>query len=161
MNNLKKFREKSGMNQTELSKASGVIRTTINRLEVGAFPMTMKLANRLCGALKCKPEELLGEDAIRLKTINAEGKSDLSFTEVINGIVNSYTTKFLRSRNDIRFSEEFLNTRDLKLFTVIRTLPDMTDDQLDALANFTRAYTIENHIKERKDPDYRVLGMGK
>lgn len=161
MNNLKKFREKSGMNQTELSKASGVIRTTINRLEVGAFPMTMKLANRLCGALKCKPEELLGEDAIRLKTINAEGKSDLSFTEVINGIVNSYTTKFLRSRNDIRFSEEFLNTRDLKLFTVIHTLPDMTDDQLDALANFTRAYTIENHIKERKDPDYRVLGMGK
>lgn len=161
MNNLKQFRERSGMNQTELSKASGVIRTTINRLEVGAFPMTMKLANRLCGALKCKPEELLGEDAIRLKTINAEGKSDLSFTEVINGIVNSYTTKCLRSRNDTRFSEEFLDTRDLKLFTVIRALPDMTDDQLDALANFTRAYTIENHIKERKGPDYRVLGMGK
>lgn len=161
MNNLKQFRERSGMNQTELSKASGVIRTTINRLEVGAFPMTMKLANRLCGALKCKPEELLGEDAIRLKTINAEGKSDLSFTEVINGIVNSYTTKFLRSRNDTRFSEEFLDTRDLKLFTVIRALPDMTDDQLDALANFMRAYTIENHIKERKGPDYRVLGMGK
>ena len=123
--------------------------------------MTMKLANRLCGALKCKPEELLGEDAIRLKTINAEGKSDLSFTEVIDGIVNSYTMKFLRSRNDTRFSEEFLDTRDLKLFTVIRALPDMTDDQLDALANFTRAYTIENHIKEKKGPDHRVLGMGK
>ena len=123
--------------------------------------MTMKLANRLCGALKCNPEDLLGEDAIRLKTINAEGKSDLSFTEVINGIVNSYTTKFLRSRNDIRFSEEFLDTRDPKLFTVIRTLPEMTDNQLDALANITKAYIIENHIKEKKGPDHRVLGAGK
>lgn len=67
--------------------------------------------------------------------------------------------KYLKACLYLLLSE--LPVLDLKLFIVIRTLPDMTDDQLDALANFTRAYTIENHIKEKKGPDHRVLGMGK
>lgn len=67
--------------------------------------------------------------------------------------------KYLKACLYLLLSE--LPVLDLKLFNVIRTLPDMTDDQLDALANFTRAYTIENHIKEKKGPDHRVLGMGK
>ena len=67
--------------------------------------------------------------------------------------------KYLKACLYILLSE--LPVLDLKLFTVIRALPEMTDNQLDALANITKAYMVENHIKEKKGPDHRVLGMGK
>lgn len=103
----------------------------------------------------------MGEDALRIKTLNSEGKSDLSFTEVINGILNRYTTKYFHAKDDTHPCEEFLDDRDLKMFNVVRHLTLLTDDQLVALANIARGYVIGNHVKEEKGADHKVLGIGK
>ena len=75
--------------------------------------------------------------------------------------MNRYTTKYFHVKDDTHPCEEFLDDRDLKMFNVVRHLTHLTDDQLVALANIARGYVIENHVKEEKGADHKVLGIGK
>ena len=57
-NQLKEYRSKLGINQTDLGKMAGVSRQTISYIETGQFNPTAKLALLLCIALDKKFEEL-------------------------------------------------------------------------------------------------------
>lgn len=67
---LKIIREARAMTQTDLSKLSGINRTTIWKYETGKSQARMSSVNKLAHALKCKPRYLYG-----VKTINLERKT--------------------------------------------------------------------------------------
>lgn len=94
MNSLKEYRAKAKLTQQKLADQSGVTRFTINRLERGAFPMTMKVAKKLSPALNCKPEELIGDDNIRALLIVQEKGKEPTFKEALKGFINSYGRKY-------------------------------------------------------------------
>ena len=58
MNNIRKYRLKKGLNQTDLAKLSGVSRNTISSLENYVYYPTVKNAFLLCKVLGCSAEEL-------------------------------------------------------------------------------------------------------
>ena len=58
MNNIRKYRLKKGLNQTELAELSGVSRNTISSLETYVYYPTVKNALLLCKVLGCTVEDL-------------------------------------------------------------------------------------------------------
>ena len=57
-NNLKQFRKKNGLSQTDLADMIGVSQNTISSIEIGQYCPSAKTAALLCKALHCKFEEL-------------------------------------------------------------------------------------------------------
>ena len=57
-NNLKEYRQKAGLTQTELAKRVGSSKNTISSIETRQFCPTAYLAALLCLALECKFEDL-------------------------------------------------------------------------------------------------------
>lgn len=57
--NLRKIREKTGMNQTELAKAIGVTASMINQLEQDRKILTVPLGKEIAKALHCKVDDFL------------------------------------------------------------------------------------------------------
>lgn len=57
-NNLKEYRKRSKMTQTQLAEIVGSTKNTISSIETGQFCPTAYLAYLLCIALECKFEEL-------------------------------------------------------------------------------------------------------
>ncbi len=57
-NNLKEYRTKAKLSQTELADKVGTSRNTISSIETGVFCPTAYLAALLCVALECKFEDL-------------------------------------------------------------------------------------------------------
>ena len=57
-NNLKEYRQKAGLTQTELAKRVGSSKNTISSIETRQFCPTAYLAALLCVALECKFEDL-------------------------------------------------------------------------------------------------------
>ena len=64
-NNLKLYRERSGLSQERLAKESGVSRTYISSVEQGTSRLTLKMAQKFSEILHVDPYELLGRDAIK------------------------------------------------------------------------------------------------
>ena len=58
MSRLKRKIKTSGMTQQEISKRTGINRTTVNR-QCRDGIRTLRIARRYAEALKCKPQELL------------------------------------------------------------------------------------------------------
>ena len=64
-NNLKLYRQKLGLTQTQLAEKVGSSKNTISSIETGQFCPTAYLAYLLCIALDCKFEDLFYfEDSI-------------------------------------------------------------------------------------------------
>ena len=57
-NNLKEFRQKKGLTQTQLASLVASSKNTISSIETGQFCPTAYLAALLCTALDCTFEEL-------------------------------------------------------------------------------------------------------
>ena len=57
-NNLKEYRHKAKMTQSQLAEIVGSSKNTISSIETGQFCPTAYLAALLCAALDCKFEEL-------------------------------------------------------------------------------------------------------
>ena len=57
-NNLKEYRQKKGLTQSDLAEMVGSSKNTISSIETGQFCPTAYLAALLCAALNCKFEEL-------------------------------------------------------------------------------------------------------
>ena len=57
-NNLKFYRQKAGLTQTQLAERVGSSKNTISSIETGQFCPTAYLAALLCIALDCKFEDL-------------------------------------------------------------------------------------------------------
>lgn len=64
-NNLKHYRTKAGLSQMKLAELTGVSRTYISEVEIGASRLTLKMAERMAPHLHCEPHDLLGMDAIK------------------------------------------------------------------------------------------------
>lgn len=73
-NNLKEYRQKAGLTQTELAKRVGSSKNTISSIETRQFCPTAYLAALLCVALECKFEELFYLD-LEEETKNNEIRS--------------------------------------------------------------------------------------
>ena len=58
-NNLKSYRQKAGLTQTQLAEMVGSSKKTISSIETSQFCPTAYLAALLCIALDCKFEDLL------------------------------------------------------------------------------------------------------
>ena len=63
-NNLKAYRQKAGLTQTQLADMVGSSKNTISSIETGQFCPTAYLAALLCIALECKFEDLFYFDEI-------------------------------------------------------------------------------------------------
>lgn len=62
--NIRRYREKAGMNQTELAKAVSVDQSSICKLEKGLFMPTFALVATIAGVLDVTLDELAyGDDA--------------------------------------------------------------------------------------------------
>ncbi|MBQ8260085.1 MAG: helix-turn-helix transcriptional regulator [Clostridia bacterium] len=57
-NNLKEYRQKAGLTQTQLAEKIGSTKNTISSIETRQFCPTAYLAALLCIALNCKFEDL-------------------------------------------------------------------------------------------------------
>ena len=57
-NNLKEFRQKKGLTQSQLAELVGSSKNTISSIETNIFSPTAYLAVLLCTALDCKFEDL-------------------------------------------------------------------------------------------------------
>lgn len=129
MNNLKEYRSKSGLTQKELGEQSGVTRFTINRLERGAFPMTMKVARKLAFSLKCKPEDLIGDDNIRALLI-VQDKKEPTFKEALKGFINSYGRKYHDCAiSDTEYTPVFYDKESKELYKTIKNLVNSLDEK--------------------------------
>ena len=58
--NLKIARARKDMTQKELAEQIGVSRQTINAIEKGEYNPTIKLCLKICWALDCRLDDLLG-----------------------------------------------------------------------------------------------------
>lgn len=122
MNNLKEYRSKTGLTQKELGMKSGVTRITINRLERGASPMTMRVAKKLSPYLNCKPEELIGDDNIRALLI-VQDKKEPTFKEALRGFINSYGRKYHDCAvSDTGYTPVFNDQESKELYKTIKNL---------------------------------------
>lgn len=142
MNNLKEFRAKAKLTQQRLSDLSGVTRFTINRLERGAFPMTMKVAKKLSSSLNCNPEELIGDDNIRALLIVQEKGKEPTFKEALKGFINSYGRKYHDCAVSIGgYTPVFYDEESKKLYRALKELvctmdKDSYEKVLDTIQEF-------------------------
>lgn len=60
MNKLKELRKKRKLNQEELAKLIEVERSLISKIETGASDLSGRLIIKICKALNCSSDELLG-----------------------------------------------------------------------------------------------------
>lgn len=60
--NLKRLRRERGMTQEQLSKASGISRITIARIEASGKVATLRVITMLAKALGCSINDLIGQE---------------------------------------------------------------------------------------------------
>jgi transcriptional regulator with XRE-family HTH domain len=58
---LKFYRKRKGYNQSEISTAIGLTRTSISNIETGRQSMTIETLLKCCAVLGCKPTDILPE----------------------------------------------------------------------------------------------------
>lgn len=59
---MRQTRQERGLSQSDLARAVGVSRQTINMVESGEYNPTLALCLRICRALGCTLDELFWED---------------------------------------------------------------------------------------------------
>lgn len=123
MNNLKQYREKRNIKQTDLAKMIGCGRSYICQLENGQRKMTMKMASRISSVLYCQPSELIGGDAL---------KYDQSFIDSCKSILDEYFPIVFSTNNG-------LSNNDNNIFEILMALvrSQLTDDQIKIIHDMT------------------------
>ena len=151
MNNLKDYRKRKGLTQEELSRETGVISTTICKLERGIYPMTMRYAKMFAPALDCKPEELLGDDRVRTITVVEQDGYHPTFEEAFRKFLVSYYREYGKSRSG-KASSAFPDDRNRALMAfLIETL----DTDTQSLASMT--YEMIGRNREPSEEELRRL----
>lgn len=87
MNNLKEYRKRKGLTQTQLAAKTGIIQTTVSKLENGVFPLSLRTAAIFANVLDCRPEDLIGEDNVRIKVEVVRDGYVPSYREVTAALV--------------------------------------------------------------------------
>lgn len=140
MNNLKKYREKAGLNQSQLAEKSGVQRPTLNRIENGNLPLTLKIAKKLFPILNCKPGELLGADNIRVLVICQDKDYIPTFEEAYQAFIQYYAKEFLKGVLAKKPSKVFTGKKDALVYEIMRDLPDMKEETLEGIMKNVFSY---------------------
>ena len=61
---LRKVRQESSLSQVQMAKRLGIGQSTLNRLENADQNTTLRMLDRLCRALRCKPSDLLEQKTL-------------------------------------------------------------------------------------------------
>lgn len=144
MNNLRKYREKAGLNQSQLAEKSGIQRPTLNRIENGNLPLTLKIAGKLAPILKCEPGELLGADNIRILVICQDKDHVPTFEEACQAFVRYYGKEFMKGVLGKKPSKVFAEKKEALVYEIMRDLPDMKEEALEEIMKL-----VLSHVKSR------------
>ena len=136
MNNLKKYRLALGLSQYQLAERTGILRTTLNRIETGALPMTMKMANRLSPFFSCTPDELIGEDRIRAHVLTGDKGYTPSFNEAFNGFVSSFAEEYSDAVGGDKPNDAFKDGQSAKLYELARGLTALSYDDVKKVLEY-------------------------
>ena len=131
MNNLKQYRLKLGLNQEELAKKVGIVRTTINKYETGFMPMSLKTAEKLSKFFGCTADELIGEDKFRASVRSARKGYIPSFRESLDGFITSFTKEYNDYKKRKKPNAVFRDDKDVELYEELRRMPVSTFGRLD------------------------------
>lgn len=79
--------------------------------------------------LKCKPEELIGDDNIRVLLI-VQNKKEPTFKEALKGFINSYGRKYHDCAiSDIGYTPVFYDKESKELYKTIKHLVNSLDEK--------------------------------
>lgn len=141
-NRIKEFRVKKGWTQTDLSRRSGVNRTTICYLESGRQKLKPTTAAKLALVLGCDPSDLMGSDVAQ--TLILSGDKRISLHAVLESIVDDISLRSVtRSGRAVVLSSE----RDRQLYRLLIGATRVGDDELRELAD--RASVLESDYLAR------------
>lgn len=139
MNNLKQYRLKLGLNQDELAKKVGIVRTTINKYETGFMPMSLKTAEKLSKFFGCTADELIGEDKFRASIRSAKKGYIPSFRESFDGFITSFTKEYNDYKKRKKPNSVFRDDKDIELYEELRKMPISTYGRLeDSIDQFNK-----------------------
>ncbi|MDM7266510.1 MAG: helix-turn-helix transcriptional regulator [Aquificaceae bacterium] len=88
MNRVREYRQRLGLSQEELSRITGIPRTTISSIESGSVMPSVDYALRLARALGCSVEELFSQEEYKFFPGFKEGL----FISYLVGVSESYST---------------------------------------------------------------------
>jgi transcriptional regulator with XRE-family HTH domain len=72
---VKRLREKAGLNQTQIATFLGLDQTTVSKCESGERQFTVDALEKLCALFGCSMDNLLGQDA-HPQTLNFAFRAD-------------------------------------------------------------------------------------
>jgi len=136
MNNLKIYRRRLGLSQYKLADKTGVTRTTLNRLETGALPMTVDMANRLAPFFECSADDLLGEDKVRTIIKSSDKSHRPSFQEALKGFVSSFGKEYNDVTNRSLSNPAFRDSCSIELYKAVEGMTSMTYQDLKRVVDF-------------------------
>lgn len=132
MNNLREYREKLGINQAELSRKTGVLRTTINRLECGSLPLTLKMAQKFAPYFGCDAKDLIGGDNVRVIVITQNPDYKPTFDDALVALLKYYGKDYWKAtKAKPESNTPFKDTRNKNLYKVIRDLREISDEKIE------------------------------
>lgn len=122
MNNLKEYRKRKGLTQTQLAVKTGIIQTTVSKLENGVFPLSLRTAAIFAKVLDCRPEDLIGENNVRIKVEVVRKGYEPSFREIMTTLIRDEREKIGKQIKQ--------KTDDLVLLQLISTVLEIPDDRM-------------------------------
>lgn len=133
MNNLREYREKLGINQAELSRKTGVLRTTINRLECGSLPLTLKMAQKFAPYFGCDAKDLIGGDNVRVIVITQDPNYKPTFDDVLVALLKYYGKDYWKATKSKPESiSTFKDDKNKNLYRINTDLCDMTTTEIES-----------------------------
>lgn len=145
MNNLKEYRKRKGLTQTQLSARTGVIQTTISKLENGVFPMSLHAASIFARVLDCKPEDLIGEDNVRIKVDVVKEGYVPSCREVAGAFVRMLWERIVDETVEHTYDDELV----YMMLSLVLAIPDERMEK--EWHDLSRKIDRENHEEKVKE----------
>lgn len=148
MNNLRWMRTDRKLTQRKLTELTGIDPATISKLETGTMPMTMKTAEVFAKALKCKAEDIVGEDSLRVIVVAADGNTSRPFPELLEAFLRGYDKNYRKAALCHETGTTFKDSNDCWTYQSVKDYLELAEKDRRKVDRLIGDLSIAKHGKK-------------